>query len=84
MIIDHSFAAEHVEAVGRLCALVVEAWRHATLKPGEVVEITGGHRGSFVREITRQEYEMRVREAGALEWLAAGASDAHFWEVAWD
>lgn len=83
MIVDHSFTAEHLEAIAKHGCLVVQDWRHQTLKPGDVVEVTGGHRGVFVREIQRHDFERRVIAAGAPEWLDA-PSDAHFWEVTFD
>ena len=82
-IIDHGFTKAHLDVIAATSLLVVAAWRHATLKPGDVVEVTGGHRGVFLKEVGRAEYEARIRSVGATEWLDAPIN-AHFWEVAWD
>jgi hypothetical protein len=82
-IIDHGYPPEYLAVVGQIRAVVVLHWRHVLLKPGKTIEITGGHRGVFVKEISREEFENRVRAVGALEWLEP-PQGVYFWEVAWD
>lgn len=83
LIVCHTYSPAHLEALSKINCVVVHEWRHRLLKSGELLEVTGGHRGVFVKEITREDFERRVNDSGWLEWLDA-PDDAHFWEVLFD